>query len=112
MIVEDFNAGSVPGSISDGEARFRSLETNVFDEEIADSSERRSLAEQSFEGGEGVGFTLGFGFDAAVSEVADPAVEAEVLAAAFSEGAVADALDTATDEVVAAFDHDFRGRRG
>jgi hypothetical protein len=112
MTVEDTSAGSVPGSISDGEARFRGLEVDGFDDEIADSSERRSLAEQNFEGSEGVGFTLGFGFDAAVSEVADPAVEAEVLAAAFGESSVADALDSSVDEVVAAFDHDFRERRG
>jgi hypothetical protein len=112
MIVEVTNAGFVPGSISDGEARFSGLQADGFDDEFADSSERRSLAEQIFEGGEGVGLTLGFGFDAAISEVADPSVEAEVLAAAFGEGSVADALDSSADEVVAAFDHDFRGRRG
>jgi hypothetical protein len=75
--------------------------------DAADLGPAGTAVEGSFELVEPGGGAGGEGFDATVVEIADPAAEAEAHGFPLGEGAVADTLDAAADEVAAAEGHEF-----
>jgi hypothetical protein len=78
---------------------------DVFDLYVLDARTARTVAQLAFESIHRVGFALGRGFDAAVREIAHPAVHSFPASGALGEESVPDTLDAAADQEPARDSH-------